>query len=228
MPASLASQRVVVTGLEATLSPATAEGDTMRTNLGAFLYVVNDDTNPHTVTVNDPRPGGTDIEVEVADGTEAFIGPIDSQYRDRNDGFAHVTYDDVTSVTVAALVCPRGVRPSHPSGTALTQQIIDADGLVANYTAAAGGQKVHPGERVILHVVNGDASPHTLTLDDPTSVSPVGASAFNPDVAIVVTNGESRFIGPIDRRFADRDDTYRAELTWSATTGMTIAVIALV
>lgn len=227
MPASLASQRVVVTGLAAVLSPATAEGDTMRPNLGAFLYVVNDDTNPHDVTVNDPRPGGTDIVVTVADGTEAFIGPIDGPYRDRNDGYAHISYDDVTSVTVAALVCPLGVRPSHPSGTALDTQEITTDGLVASYDAAAGGQKVLPGQRVLLHVKNGDGSSHSITLDDPTSVSPVGAKQFDPDVQVTITNGTSKFIGPIDRRFADHEDTNRADISWSATTSMTVAVLAI-
>lgn len=227
MPATLASQRVVITGLESTSAPATADGDTMRCSLGAFLYVENGDVDPHTVTINDPDPDGTDVDVVVEAGDAALIGPISNRFRDRNDGFAHITYDDVTDVDVTAIVCPTGRLPGHVTGSALTTQHVTLDGLVPDYTAAGASQKIKPGLRTFLHVRNGDGSSHSATLDDPTSVSPVGAKQFDPDVQVTVTNGENRWIGPIDGRFADPDDTNLADIAWSATTSMSIAVLAI-
>jgi hypothetical protein len=63
--------------------------------------------------------------------------------------------------------------------------------------AAAGGGDVFPavqGASYLLRVINGGGSPITVTLDDPSTQSPPGATAFNPDVAIPVTNGTTKSI----------------------------------
>jgi hypothetical protein len=61
--------------------------------------------------------------------------------------------------------------------------------------AAAAGGDVFPavlGATYLLRIINGGGSLITATLDDPSSQSPPGATAFNPDVAIPVTNGTTK------------------------------------
>ncbi|OII64592.1 hypothetical protein BJP40_19830 [Streptomyces sp. CC53] len=83
---------------------AAGGGDTAPVGPGRFLYVANGDASPHTVTVATP---GTikglaiaDASLVVAAGDHAII-PLHNVYRGSN-GRAAVTYDGVTSVTVAA------------------------------------------------------------------------------------------------------------------------------
>jgi hypothetical protein len=99
-------------------------------------------------------------------------------------------------------------------------------GLEATYNAAAAGlsDKVLAGDRTFLHVVNDDASPHTLTLSTPGNV---GGLAIADPVA-TITNGESRFVGPLSPEiFGDPADGNLVTLTWDDDTGMTFAVVYL-
>lgn len=99
----------------------------------------------------------------------------------------------------------------------------DADGTALTFTAAAASQQVSCGNDVWLAINNADASPHTLTINDPNSVAPKGATGFDPDDAIVVAAGATVVAGPIKRtRFGNASGL--ADLAWSATTSMTIAV----
>ncbi|OII60110.1 hypothetical protein BJP40_00680 [Streptomyces sp. CC53] len=84
---------------------ASSGGDTAPVGPGRLLYVANGDASPHTVTVATP---GTvkghaiaDAVVPVAAGDHALI-PLANVYRGSN-GRAAITYDAVTSVTVAVL-----------------------------------------------------------------------------------------------------------------------------
>lgn len=103
----------------------------------------------------------------------------------------------------------------------------DTDGLALTDTAAAASQTFAPGDRVYLEITNGDASSHTATVTDHGSVAPAGASTFDADVVITVGAGERVMAGPFPRdRFAD-PATGLASITWSATTSMSVSVLAL-
>lgn len=107
-----------------------------------------------------------------------------------------------------------------------TNGLTGALATVGGYAAASGGgdrfQAVEGGS-YLIHVVNGDATPKTLTIDDPTAVTPVGATAFNPDAALVVTNGTSRIFN-LDNASRFRDANGWVNLSWSATTSVTFMV----
>ncbi|MFG2670488.1 hypothetical protein [Streptomyces sp. NPDC048445] len=84
---------------------AAALGDTAPCGPGRFLFVRNADSGSHTVTVATP---GTvsglaipDVAVAVAAGKSAVV-PLAPVFRGAS-GRAAVTYDAVTSVTVAVL-----------------------------------------------------------------------------------------------------------------------------
>lgn len=103
----------------------------------------------------------------------------------------------------------------------LAIQQIGITGTNPTYSAASGGgDTVKPDDRAVLHVKNGDASSHTVTIAVPGSE--YGQS--RPDVAVAVPAGESRFIGPLVHDLADSTDG-AVHITWSATTSMTVAAI---
>lgn len=104
----------------------------------------------------------------------------------------------------------------------LTEQQILVTGLEATYAAAAAlGDSFSNTGKQYLHVKNGGGSPITVTIDDPNSVSPTGATAFNADVAVVVTNAEERLIGPFPTsRFSST-----VAVSYSAVTSVTVAVL---
>lgn len=93
-------------GLEPTYAAASGGGDTVRVAENLFLHVKNGDASAHTVTVATP---GTVAGLAIADLTatipaseERMIGPIDQNFR-ASTGLASITYDGVTSVTIAAI-----------------------------------------------------------------------------------------------------------------------------
>jgi hypothetical protein len=73
--------------------------------------------------------------------------------------------------------------------------------------ANAGGDTVSPGKTVILRVANGHATnPRTVTINDPNTPAPAGATAFNADLAVVVAALTEAFIPVPADRFADPAD----------------------
>lgn len=102
---------IVPTSTVQTLASANADGSKFAVRSGGrtFLVVANGSGSPINVTmeiqntsVSVPGVGAitlTDNVVAVAAGATRLIGPIAPQYVDA-DGFAHVTYSDVTTVTV--------------------------------------------------------------------------------------------------------------------------------
>ncbi|WP_282703247.1 hypothetical protein [Streptomyces sp. CC219B] len=83
---------------------AAGGGDTAPVGAGRFLYVNNADASPHTVTVATPGTvkglAVADASLVVAAGDHGLL-PLNNVYRGAN-GRAAITYDGVTSVTVAA------------------------------------------------------------------------------------------------------------------------------
>jgi hypothetical protein len=107
--AALSTTVVPLTGAAVAYTAAAGGGDTCQTGGGVLLLVKNDDASPHTVTL--VTPGSfkglaiADRAVAVAAGAEVAI-PVTTDYRDPATGRASITYDDVTSVTVAVIRVP--------------------------------------------------------------------------------------------------------------------------
>lgn len=89
-----------------TYTAASSGGDTCQTGAGVLLLVKNDDSSDHTVTLVTPGTVNglaiADREVTVEAGTEVAI-PVTQDYRNPSTGRAEITYDGVTSVTVAVV-----------------------------------------------------------------------------------------------------------------------------
>lgn len=107
--AELTVQEMDRNGLTPSYDSADAGGDTFTWARYAFLHVKNDDDASHDVTIaeqHDSAPAGyeeADLVVSVPAGEERMIGPLDRQAYQNDDGDVEVSYDDVTSVTVAAI-----------------------------------------------------------------------------------------------------------------------------
>lgn len=111
--ATLTVEKITESGLAPTYIAADAGGDTFPnppSGQGVFLHVKNGDASSHTVTVTPANasndfPGWGEmtkapIVVAVPAGEDRFIGPFPYTPYQANPA---ITYDDVTSVTVAAI-----------------------------------------------------------------------------------------------------------------------------
>jgi hypothetical protein len=94
-----------ITDLDDIDTAASATGDTAEVGPGIFLYVNNADDQTNTVTIATP---GTVDGHAIADATLAVLTldrgliPLTDIFRGAN-GRASITYNDVTSVTVAVI-----------------------------------------------------------------------------------------------------------------------------
>jgi len=90
-----------------------------------------------------------------------------------------------------------------------------AGAVPVSHPAAAADSFSNNG-KTMIRVNNASGASITLTLDDPNSSTPTAAVAWNPDAAIVVTNGTVRVAGPFPTaRFNDANG--RVQMAWSAT-----------
>lgn len=102
------AQQITNTGTQPTYNAAAAGGDKFAYTANAFIHVKNGDTAAHTVSVVSqyaPVPGiaPADIAVSIPAGEERMIGPFNRQFFENADGDVELTYDAVTSVTLAVL-----------------------------------------------------------------------------------------------------------------------------
>ncbi|MFH9957313.1 hypothetical protein ACH4OX_24310 [Streptomyces roseolus] len=86
--------------------------------------------------------------------------------------------------------------------------------------ASSGGDTAPVGPGRFLYVRNGDASPHTVTIATPGTVSGVAIA----DVAVAVPAGESKIV-PLTGLF--RGASGRAALTYDAVTAVSVACFEL-
>lgn len=72
------------------------------------------------------------------------------------------------------------VLPNFTGATATPQTLTATDTI-----------PVQPGSRYMMRTANTTATPLVTTIDDPNSVSPVGAQAYNPDIQVTtpITSG---------------------------------------
>lgn len=108
----------------------------------------------------------------------------------------------------------------------LTVQSVTESGLDGSYSAAAGAGDTFVNDttgRTFLHVKNGDASSHTVTVTPViTSRSIEGFGTLTKSgVSVAIPAGEDRFIGPFPYTAYGADP----DITYSAVTSVTVAAI---
>lgn len=106
------AQTLVDGGVVHTLAAANVDGSKFLNDGHVILIVKNADAGSHTVTVVDQgsvEPEGStaftpDVACPVSNGVTRILGPWPDKKRFNDaDGYLHVTYDGVTSVTVQAV-----------------------------------------------------------------------------------------------------------------------------
>lgn len=101
-------------------------------------------------------------------------------------------------------------------------EVIDSDGLLATYYAAASGDKCPAASNVMLHIKNADAASTVLTLTTPKVVGGLAVA----DQAITIAAGTEQFAGPFPAMtYGDADD--EVAMAWSNLTSVTFAVLAI-
>lgn len=109
--------------------------------------------------------------------------------------------------------------------TALATQTPTQAGSELVFTAAnVDGHSIDGGRSIILHVANGDASPHTVTIMSAATQSGLAVA----DQPVTVPAGETWHMGPFDARTFDRAsgeavDPNRVWVDFDAITSMTVA-----
>jgi hypothetical protein len=96
---------------------------------------------------------------------------------------------------------------------ATTPTALSADAAGNTFTPVGGGPH-------FLRVIYGSGGSITATIDDPNTVTPEGASAFNPDVPIVVASGSRIVKISNPSRFA-ATATGKVSIAWSSATSVT-------
>lgn len=103
----------------------------------------------------------------------------------------------------------------------------DLNGEAVVPVAAAGGGDVFAADsgsaEYLVHLRNAHTAPWTVTFDDPTSVTPVDATTFNPDIGVVVTNATERIIRVPSSRFRNAT-TGMISMTYTGVTALTLNV----
>lgn len=107
--ATLTKQTIDRDGLKPSYSAAASGGDQWANGGRDMIHVKNGDTASHTVTVASQLssfPQGaskSDVAVSVPAGEERFIGPFAKGAFNDSAGNTQITYDAVTSVTIAVM-----------------------------------------------------------------------------------------------------------------------------
>lgn len=107
----------------------------------------------------------------------------------------------------------------------LAQQVVALTGLTPTYTAAAASTTVLCGERSFLHVKNAAGSSMTVTI---TATGRLRGQAVADLVVTVPATTGDKMIGPLTPDlFASTSDGVSAAITYSSTTSVTVANLAI-
>jgi hypothetical protein len=82
------------------------------------------------------------------------------------------------------------------------------------------------GSGMMLEVVNGGGSPITVTLAIPSGASGYPNAAYT-STAVSVTNGTTKWIGPVDAPLYQDPTTGLCTITYSGVTSVTVAAVQL-
>ncbi len=103
---------------------------------------------------------------------------------------------------------------------ALATQTTTGAGLAPAFVAAdAAGDSLAPGEDVVLHVKNASAADIVATVASPTPCS----QGATHNLAVTVSAGGERLIGPLPAQRFARATTGRVHVTYSAVASVTVA-----
>ena len=103
--------------------------------------------------------------------------------------------------------------------TNIITPVVNPSAVPANNTVTAAGDQfaAEYGATYLLRFINGSATPANVVMDDPNSVTPLAATAFNADVTVAVPAGEVRSIKVEANRFRNASGnivwTYSADMT---------------
>jgi len=105
--ATIATQTISRTGLEAAYSAAAAGGDDFVNTGKEFIHIRNASVGDITVTIVTPATvdglAVADRAVVVTAAEERFIGPFQTTYYNNSSGKVALTYSGVTTLTLAVL-----------------------------------------------------------------------------------------------------------------------------
>ena len=109
--AILSTQSITTSGASIAYSAASSGGDKVTPSRRTFLHVKNESASACVVGVDDQltaEPSGAvsfdpDLSVSVPAGADRMIGPIVETRFKGSDGYADVSYSQVSSVTIAAI-----------------------------------------------------------------------------------------------------------------------------
>lgn len=101
-----------------------------------------------------------------------------------------------------------------------------AGAVVTPVAAAGGGDAMACGQGMMLEVVNGGGSPITVTLAIPAGASGFPNTAYT-STAVVVTNGTTKWIGPVSAQQYQDPTTGLCTITYSGVTTVTVAAVQL-
>lgn len=105
----------------------------------------------------------------------------------------------------------------------LTSQQMSTAGAAVTYTAVSASDTFPVGNgRTFIHIKNAGGSPDTVTL---VTAGTVGPSLAIADLSFSCTNGQERFVGPIDPALFGVDGI--GTITHSFTTSVTCAVVTI-
>lgn len=107
----LATQTVTAAGMSPSLQACTSGGDTYSPSATTMLLIKNGDSAQHTVTVHTTFSAYgqpiSNVAIPVPAGSEVMAGPFDpGMVANPQTTLATVTYDAVTSLTIAAISVP--------------------------------------------------------------------------------------------------------------------------
>jgi len=101
-------QPISRSGLTPSYEAANADGNYFANSGNEFFHVKNGDSSPHTVTIQTPNTvDGLEIAdrvVTVPATSEKMIGPFPAGTYNDGSGNVNLSYDDITSMTIAVLV----------------------------------------------------------------------------------------------------------------------------
>lgn len=105
--AALTTEVITQAGIAPTFNTAAAGGDSFTYGAKTYIHIKNGDASPHTATLTSqytatPGIGPVDLAVAVPAGGERVAGPFNTNFKD-SGGDVQITYDAVTSVTIAVL-----------------------------------------------------------------------------------------------------------------------------
>lgn len=108
--ATLTAQIIPLAGVTPALAAATAGGDQWANTGREYLHAKNAGASSINVTVNSQKACNQgfdhDVVVAVPAGQERLVGPFPKDRFNDEDGYALITYSDVTSLTVGVFRLP--------------------------------------------------------------------------------------------------------------------------